>query len=56
MKINRIEKYEVTGVVINMQNTTIFKPVILTVFYIFELNTKDFARNSWTVKRVEKFP
>ena len=30
MKVNKIENYEVTGVVINMQNTTKFEPVILT--------------------------
>ena len=34
MKVNRIKNYEATGVVINMQNVTIFEPVILTGFYI----------------------
>ena len=33
MKLNMIENYEVTGVGINIQNTTVFEPVILTAFY-----------------------
>ena len=32
MKVNKIEYYEMTGVAINMQNTTIFEPVALTDF------------------------
>ena len=32
MGVNKIEKYEGAGVVINMENTTIFEPVILTGF------------------------
>ena len=39
MKVNKTENYEVTGVVINMKNTTIFEPAILTGFYtIIQIN------------------
>ena len=33
MKVNRKENNQVTGVAINMQNTTIFDHVILTGFW-----------------------
>ena len=33
MEVKRTENYEVTDVVISMQNTILFEPAILTGFY-----------------------
>ena len=52
MKVNKIENYEVTGIVINMQNTTIFEPIILTGFYTSAVNL--LCKNKWIDFRLYK--
>ena len=44
MEVNKLENYEVTGVVINRQNTTIFEPVIVTDFVTYTVLKRTFSK------------